>query len=1405
MKKYVTRFALIIIAALSFACSSDMGDFQQNQADPEFVLFDMFENEPALDEIWDIMDQNEMNSIMADMINTNKEDFITFSHIGREILEEGTILPPMLRDVRTMLALILSSDVRFRESTALQSFYSRTPEEYRSVIYALSDRLRSDTTDPGMTDSILSIARTVTNYLLTEKTPADLQSTMTDLVADINDLERDDFILLTKNLGKMMAAASTPMLIKYPEFSSSVNNGLFGTLVTENSSTTGTTVNSGLGNVVKGNHALITGLRDRLDGEITDRSLVYDLIADIRETVLNKDNSPVVKDFVYNVEDYFTKGGSIYGAAVNTTNTDVTANFYNTSSTNLYSDTEISNTLKEVLAASIGLLLRDDRCGALTPAEGSKSYALERFTQRLVDTGIDWKNAKVEESIYDMLVIDPYGRDRSQTTGFDGKKPYAISFLEDFFFLAGVTNNFGWKDGGTAKNEIASGGTDGYRDVCNSHGHGEPTNYITMNDSLFSMTGTTTLGNGTYELALDGNDTDAIRYNKIFRSYRPFTRGQVIADPGKYNFFYDQNYGALCFLTGASVGDAGLPGSGYNGGNISGNGGSTLNSYRAYCGNGIGERELAGWTLGWVSRACFEGEGPYYYKDPNAESQTIDGTTYYKYMRPNGKIYAWVSFDADGKPNKYLYALDGNDPEDVYQDLDLVNTSAYPSSVKKRDNRYKSKWRTEYFMIKPEGYARYYGFDGQIVNNTDQAGSLIYNELIGELDTARMCASQEEAIFRNYQWIMTEKKFIIIIPLCLYGAAGLANSNVFQIIEGHGIAGMCPARKFRANKTWAKANTTGASNIPGDYRLDVRVNQVFGIVDEATVYDNTLGFGPSNYSVVFHALAPLYRFGFPRSPLLSHADYGVSSNFKHYQLGSKQFTVNDTNWNKRNMVMPLLMSLISVLHESSTPDNRAVSNFGDGLTPLLKPLFFYNKDIAGNGLCTDSILPRVTGGAADHAYLYPFANSLIPEQFITGFLDIDSTDTDGAAWFGGWAVRNYFMAKPMTTLFSTLVDRNPIDTANPDSNRTGRGKGILPLLTQYDMSQPRSDTNQSPTRIVSNLLDQLTILSDTKYDDKAGIDYGASDFDNSQYTNWGVRRRILYGLEQIMSAGKMSKAPYIQILQNLSKSGASATKAQRIPEWIFQQRDVDVDMNELLEKIVGFNDPDGTGPLEAEGLAGYPDDKPAYADWTEYDEDLDDLANLIDKLVVRDAPYNITDNLLDAVNLFLAKNFTDDEISSVMFETGKLFASYNGTRWVWHGEESVDTPDNPATDFAFLWRMIKNYLPLVHQQVAPDNTDPAGGENYMAMMRVLSTTLKEGGLLEFMLDLPNLSANSEDLFNAVYNFLGENFVTGSGTPGAGAMWVTIADLLDDLAENVGNTTPETVSQIYSDYGFQQNQ
>jgi hypothetical protein len=148
----------------------------------------------------------------------------------------------------------------------------------------------------------------------------------------------------------------------------------------------------------------------------------------------------------------------------------------------------------------------------------------------------------------------------------------------------------------------------------------------------------------------------------------------------------------------------------------------------------------------------------------------VGGQAYRRYLRPNGKTYALVSLDG----TQYLYPAEDGDVEDMES-----GPLAY-NGKRQRDNRYKSTWYSDYYMTHvasyPDNQNRFFTIDNssgvsQLVpadataeDPNPQARRLVYNELVAEADPQRACDSPEEAFFRNYQWVMNEKKMVLVIP-----------------------------------------------------------------------------------------------------------------------------------------------------------------------------------------------------------------------------------------------------------------------------------------------------------------------------------------------------------------------------------------------------------------------------------------------------------------------------------------------------------------------------------------------------------------------------------------------------------------------------------------------------------------
>jgi len=1503
-KKAIIHFMLFPLFLLSF-CSSEIPDFQTNSSAGGVRLLHLFDDYDALGLFWDNIDGKGFNERLADTVNRNRDDFVIFSFLNKDIINlknrnsGDLVLQDMLKDLRAVL-MHLQDDSKMHENNRdSDPFYTQSPGEYLVNFYSFLDTM-SDTeiSDEANTlsDSVIGIGRIFLDYVTEEKSAEEIRDFMEDVTGMIKDLDQDDFIDLTGALGKAFMRTSSPMWWDGADF-------------TDGSSGT----NTGLGNLTKGVHALLTGMSGYIgkseEGETEEqiasrtnvRNALYDIVREFN-SILSAENADVFKSLICNLEKFFTEDGSVYGER----KTDPSGgsadaynnNIYNTDNDQLYSDAEIRKTLKETLVGQLGLLVREDRGDTcLIKDPSSKRYFMDRFIEDINRLGIDWDKANLEESLYDLVRFDCFGRDRRIVNPASEKtNAYSASLIESFLFLGGITTNFGWEHGGTA-NEVDE---DAYGKVARKNGHGDFTGAMSMNDSLYSISSKKELDMiGIYELVFEG----AFPRNH-YRSRNVFNRNNC----EDYRFNFNLNYPALGFASGAVAGEIGLP----TGGNP--NGGTTgLNEYVPYSSNGTHEPGLAGFTMSWAMRACWEGEGPYYYADPEAGTETIQGKTYNKYMRPNGKIYAYVYKDPTDPDNANMW-------EYIYPVEDGETADGQVNGIEQRFNRFKSSWSTDYFMIRGDNDSSKYYTPEDMSGNATEAGRFHYNELISENEPIRACRSQEEAIFRNYQWVMTEKKMVLAIPMHSNGSVGSAllktignliginlswlssgllfplESACFQVMEANGFTGLVSCRKFRGNGVWAKANHgNDASQIPGDYRMSLLVGVVKGIqlkipllnivifeksIDAATVYDATLGRGTANPAVAGYNLPPLYRFAFPRQDAFRDiTNPGNTYTYQQCQMGSREFAVGDKNWKERNTLIPIIAALFGRLREESTPENHSLVRMLNGLLAVVKPWMFYNKNISG--VCKGGWLPRIRGeegstyqssGATHAKFLMPDwkIKGFIPQEIKpNGLLDANHNGrpehmSDKTAWFGGWNNRNYFQPQDVPTMVSVLFDTDPsINRSTPSK----RADGPIALLTEYDVTKERSGSNQSKTKIVTNLIKFLSGLGDERFDDKFGINYSASHFDEATYHKWGARRKILYGMEQALTSAKMDKTEGIRLTE-AKPTRLDGGKELDLPEWIFTKRDCDLDLDWGLEKLIGPYTEDG----EVKGLlATYPDNgrqllnerlavfgtrvideleqgidpadfsvqvggaaincriddqgngtgiirgddihrtgtidlstgeivftlknDPGEKDVTcsyRFDRDWGDFYEAfetIEKFLGKNGSYGITEKIIDLMNTVLVQySFSDDEFKGMMYSLGKILSWYDGSDWVTQGDDGFNN----------LYRLLKNYLPFIHETVLKNDS----GSNYNTMLVLLKDMMNEDGLVDFLIDEIDCGDySSEVVLDELNAFLGSYVVTSPDSD----LWSTLSDLLGDLAGSIDRcSTPEGLKEVFEDYDFQYN-
>ncbi|MBN2159061.1 MAG: hypothetical protein JW807_06675 [Spirochaetes bacterium] len=1425
-------------------CSSEKEKwFQTNDPPAPFNLFHLFDNYPSLKAAWDSVPGHMGNVKMAEMMKADIPGTAEFLSILAFLMDRADFPGlDLLDDLKAALALVSDDSERFygnnqkwsesgTEAYDIHSYYGDgNADVYLSEengFYGFLDEISRYTGGPKVGVSVIGMTNRIVKYLVDNKDAGDLQEFMDDLrevlTEDVDPADGvPDFQVTLKDLAEFaatpMAIADFPMWIDTPD---PLNPG-DDTLV-ENISDMDTHTDSELGNMALGFQKLLSGMITLMNGATIDRDGMYDMINNLSAAV---DDVDATERLVWNMSNYFTPNGLYYTTEDNSnTVVDTVNKKYCTDSGQLYSDAQIGETLREVLTASAGLFLRDDRRGSLSwyDSIASEDYPLAGVLKNAKKVYADWETAQIQESIYDMMRFDIFGRDRRVSGS------YGTSLLEHLLFVGAVSGNFGfeWKPNTDEVNDNPI--MDPYNTVQRENGHGEFIGELTLNDSLFSLECQKDAAAqvGTFEIAFD-NSTPKINApdgrNCVFRSRDSFNED----NKATRQFTFSLNYPAIRFSSGPCAGDYGTG----TGGNPSGPAPAT-DGYIPYTANGNGFKDLSSWTFAHVIRACWEGEGPYY----ATQGAVSIGADKYRYFRPDGTVYAEV--DKSTEPWVYTYPVDSSSSYDA----------ADASSPGNRWNRYKASWSTDHYMIETRqdqgsDLIRYWipkDSDGDteadaapVVGGKDTSSGRTYYEIIQENDHNRECASYEEAIFRNFQWVMNEKKMVLIIPLYIYATIPLLarmESAVYQIIEGNGITGLSLARKYRANGVWAKANTgstndstctyANTSKVPGDYRITVLATPTryqmwnyvgsywynddvlkLTVVDSVKVYTNTIGRGTATPGIVAHNIFALSRLAFPRSALITRTFN--SRDYEHYLLGSKNvnnnnttdegFTTSNTVWKNRNALVPLFIALLAPLREKSTPEVNALAKMLEGLKFLIKPMVYFNYNIGStNGydeVAMNCWLPRIMGPRAtandawpsSEEYEAPHSRALMGDWDVTGF---DKEDDSETAWLGGWDAQDYYRPEEIPTLLSVLIDS---DISRTRANISQRADGLLAKLLSY------GDTCVRPS-----VTETVVTPEPFTADELAAVD------------------NVCLGLEQMTSGMKTSeRARGTEIEERMSNgtcggtvTALSSVKQLDLPEWMFAKRIrpddpakyIDLDLDDLLDKVIGEAPDEGLNQFH-DTNANLADGTPDWSDFTNVDDDgaLDVLQTLIGQFMAEGSPYRITEYLFDIVEAVLRHNPSEAQVKGLQYNLGKMLAYYGEDsshvyRWMMQGEDP---------NFSVLYDLLTTALPRVDDEMElyASANGKTRGEVYRSLMASLENVTRDNGMAAFIMDEISIGHHSSgDLINDLALWLDSDLISGPNT----VFFRTMSDLLNDMAGIVSaSPSSEELYLIYDNYGFQTN-
>jgi len=746
-----------------------------------------------------------------------------------------------------------------------------------------------------------------------------------------------------------------------------------------------------------------------------------------------------------------------------------------------------------------------------------------------------------------------------------------------------------------------------------------------------------------------------------------------------------------------------------------------------------------------------------------------------------------------------------------------------------RENRYKEKWNSDYYLFEING--RCYAptsKGGLVIAST--AGCYEITELIPEKPTplqvsqgkTRECSSQEEAMQKNFHYLMQEKKNLYVIPMVV-DFEYLLQQIEFVIscrIEANGVSGLMTARKYSSsysdNGRWKKDNGYGNSIIPGDGRIAMDIYEVTGVnllgivVDEATMFAS-LGDGPVLPPVVGYNMAPVARMGYILNDIDDYNSWQVGKDFAH--------------WNSRSRAFPLIVSLMGTLrdltyYEAPTDGSRTYNNSSnnrypakiitDALLPALgKPMFYYQKSGQNPIGCWK---PKIKAGMASGG-----ANE---------YLKTVGTATDFSS---------YTPDESMRTLTGMLFESSPKAC-----------DGLVPLMSE--------------TKLSTKTIQLLNYIANGNEDI-----YGNSpNYDPADTKTWGVIKKIAFGIEQLMTGMKVTKGE-AYVNNSLDDSIFEPWQfATGVSGSYGNVRDCDIVMDDMIEGMVdmlagisdadqwkaegddlkeflssaggtvedelsstavipgslivyvngsAINATDSSGVVTGDDIDGigvvnyttgeiffklkdFKENYPTGADvtcnyrftpdWTAFNETFDTMYDFMHP----NGDYYILEDLIDLMNLSLGSlEFSDDEIKGLIYTAGKLFARYDGSNWVFQGEEGFD----------FMYTLMKDKLPAL-QELMLDDT----GENIRTTLVLMTDLLKEGGLVSAAINSAHTQAGWEQIFDDLTALLNDPLLTDPESD----LWPTLAAMMGDMAGAISGLheggSSDALKDLFESYGFQYN-
>jgi len=315
--KKIKKYFILCMIVMIFGCSGNSNFFtQRNDPEPEYRLFDLLDDYPALYDAVSKIDQHTFNILLADSVNANVSAV-------RDILpptaENMPLLVDMIGLLRSLLYRIMHQDD--------YDWPGDTYANYTNDLYSFLDSVSA--TSPGVSNEIVSLLRKVLGYIYYAY-GNEIEIVMDDLNAFLKDTEGQNlqsvFPQLQESLGKLLLRTNTTMHYDGKDLR--------------------------LGNAVEGVDAILSAVNDIATQDEEARDALYNTIRQVgallTSKVGNKSFAQVLQELLINAEDYATQGGAVYSTDYN----------YFNDNAEFYVNTELINGLRQFWPGIMTLFIK---------------------------------------------------------------------------------------------------------------------------------------------------------------------------------------------------------------------------------------------------------------------------------------------------------------------------------------------------------------------------------------------------------------------------------------------------------------------------------------------------------------------------------------------------------------------------------------------------------------------------------------------------------------------------------------------------------------------------------------------------------------------------------------------------------------------------------------------------------------------------------------------------------------------------------------------------------------------------------------------------------------------------------------------------------------------------------------